>query len=174
MCRLLSLSYPSFRGIARDDSGKRSQDVSRRKFQCALFAVRDSWAQPETVNQAARVNSRRWQTMHGVTKALSSLRPAGRTLRLTSRAQFTHHYGTGTGTGGGCRGAPSITWEIALALFMCVYTDTSRALGHAVPRHATPRHTTPHVILCSSTPRRIVPRRSSPQWLSIARQRGHK
>lgn len=62
------------------------------------------------------------------------------------------------------RGAPSITWEIALALFMCVYTDTSRALGHATPRRAAPLRATPHVILRYATPRHATPHRAVPQF----------
>lgn len=138
-------------------------------------AVRDSWAQPETVNQAARVNSRRWQTMPRRDEGIVEFTPRG--VHSPANIQSPVHSplwsGNGNGRGGG-RGAPSITWEIALALFMCVYTDTSRALGHAAPRRATPRRAIPRVILCYSTPRRIVLCRSSPQRLSIARQRGHK
>jgi len=66
--------------------------------------------------------------------------------------------GNGAGVGES-RGAPSITWEIALALFMCVYTDTSRALGHATPRRAIP-----HVMLRYSTLHYAAPHRAVPQF----------
>lgn len=133
------------RNRAPGDSGKRRQDISRRKFRYTLFAGPSAarGAQPETVNQAPRVNSRRWQTMRGVTKALSSLRPAGCSLPANiqssvhsplwngkrARAREREREGEREEEGRGRRreGAPSITWEIALALFMCVYTDTSRA-----------------------------------------------
>lgn len=70
-----------------------------------------------------RVNSsRRWRTMRGVTKALSSLRPTG----CCSAANASRHYGRDGWKMGEGEGSPSITWEIALALFMCV-----RTLGHA-------------------------------------------
>lgn len=119
-----------------------TRSLRGRQPSVARERTRDSKSTP-------RVNSRRWQTMRGVTKALSSLRPTGCSVaNIQSSVHSPLWKGKGSQEGGG---TPSITWEIALALFMCVYTDT----GCTRPRHAIPRH-------------------SSLQRLSMARQRGHK
>lgn len=86
-----------------------------------------------------RVNSRQWQTMRGVTKALSSLRPTGCSLWLTSRAQFTHHYGKGREARK--VGAPHQLHGKLRSHYLCAYTRTRAALGHATLCHAT--------VLCS-------------------------
>lgn len=117
---------------------ERSSEVGGGRWRSvAGERTRDSKSTP-------RVNSRRWQTMRGVTKALSSLRPTGCSVaNIQSSVHSPLWKGKGSWRGGG---TPSITWEIALALFMCVYTDTGCTRpgearpGHATPRHATPRH----------------------------------
>lgn len=144
--------------------------------------------------------------MRGVTKALSSLRPAGgaAALRLTSRAQFTHHYGTGTGRRWWGKGSPiNYMGNCARIIYVRIHRHEPRALGHAVshrtaplriassrtaphrtasaapsrtePRHIAPHHARPRQSAPRhAIPHRAVPCRSSPQRLSIARQRGHK
>jgi hypothetical protein len=179
----LSKSRTSQRGIAAPgDSGKRRQDISRRKFRYTLFAGPSAarGAQPETVNQAQRVNSRRWQTMRGVTKALSSLRPAG--CSLPANIQSSVHSPLWNGKrarmrararartrererGRRRKGSPiNYMGNCARIIYVRIHRHEPRALGHVAPRRATLLHATP----------RRAHARSSPQRLSIARQRGHK
>jgi len=118
------------------------------------FGTRSLRGRPRLVNAAGDGKSSRESELSAVAnnarrdEGIVEFTPRG--VHSTANIQSPVHSplwnGNGNGRGGG-RGAPSITWEIALALFMCVYTDTSRALGHATPRRATPRRT-----LCYATP----------------------
>lgn len=102
-----------------------------------------------------RVNSRQWQTMRGVTKALSSLRPTGccsaanipvlGSLAIMGKGEGREGWKMGGGQGGG--GVPHQLHGKLRSHYLCAYTPTRAALGHAT-------------LLCTG--------------LSMARQRGHK
>lgn len=110
----------------------------------------DSKSSPESELTAVANNARR-------DEGIVEFTPRG--VLSPANIQSSVHSPLWNGNDGGKgRGGPSITWEIALALFMCVYTDTSRALGHAMPRHATPRNST----LRHATPRHATPRHATP------------
>lgn len=68
---------------------------------------------------------------------------------------------------GGGRGVPSITWEIALALFMCVYTPTRAARTR--PRRFAPHRAASRPAPGHAGPRQAVPFRIAPCPVAVLR-----
>lgn len=104
---------------------------------------------PETVNQAPESELSAVANNARRDEGIVEFTPRGVALsRLTSRAQFTHYYGTGTARRRQRRrrreerwGAPiNYMGNCARIIYVRIHRHEPRALGHATLLHATPCH----------------------------------
>lgn len=103
-------------------------------------SLRGLWNRPWLVSELGTVNQPREWTLGGGKQCAAWRRhcrvyaPRG-ALRLTSRAQFTHHYGKGREVRK--VGAPHQLHGKLRSHYLCAYTPTRATLGHATLCHAT-------------------------------------
>lgn len=93
-----------------------------------------------------RVNSRQWQTMRGVTKALSSLRPTGccsvANIPVLGSLAIMGTKGEGTQEDGGRGGVPHQLHGKLRSHYLCAYTHR-HGLHQATPHFSAPGYRWP-------------------------------